>query len=113
MNDLWRYTGELFGADDIDREASAAGVGIDPSTLESAWRAQVGDVLSRAGLTTPDVRFHAALGDGRSRQAYRTPRPHAFRDADCRSLASRCDVVARAVPSREELFAILETVKDP
>jgi ring-1,2-phenylacetyl-CoA epoxidase subunit PaaC len=57
VNDLWRYTGELFGADDIDREAAAAGVGVDPSTLESAWRAQVGDVLTRAGLTTPDVRF--------------------------------------------------------
>jgi ring-1,2-phenylacetyl-CoA epoxidase subunit PaaC len=57
VDDLWRYTGELFIADDIDREAAASGLGVDPSTLADAWQAQVGDVLRRATLTTPPVSY--------------------------------------------------------
>ena len=33
LDDLWRYTGELFLADDVDRAAAAAGFGVDPSAL--------------------------------------------------------------------------------
>ena len=40
LDELWRYTGELFIADDIDREVAAAGLGVDPSTLAGAWRAR-------------------------------------------------------------------------
>jgi ring-1,2-phenylacetyl-CoA epoxidase subunit PaaC len=57
VNDLWRYTGELFLADDIDQQAAASGVGVDPSTLADAWRKQVMDVLQRATLTVPDVKY--------------------------------------------------------
>lgn len=57
VNDLWRYTGELFIADDVDREAVAADVGVDPSTLADAWRAQVSEVLERATLTVPTVAY--------------------------------------------------------
>jgi ring-1,2-phenylacetyl-CoA epoxidase subunit PaaC len=57
VNDLWRYTGELFLADAIDQQAAAAGVGIDPSTLADAWRKQVTEVLQRATLTVPDVKY--------------------------------------------------------
>jgi ring-1,2-phenylacetyl-CoA epoxidase subunit PaaC len=53
LDDLWRYTGELFIADDIDREVAAAGLGVDPSTLAGAWRADVDTVLARATLTVP------------------------------------------------------------
>src|SRR4051812_26805165 len=57
VNDLWRYTGEMFIADDVDRAAVAAGVGIDPSTIETAWRGHVDEVLKRATLTVPEVKF--------------------------------------------------------
>jgi len=57
VNDLWRYTGELFLADDIDQQAVAAGVGVDPSNLADAWRTQVMDILQRATLTVPDVKY--------------------------------------------------------
>src|SRR3954471_15411875 len=57
VNDLWRYTGELFLADDVDRAAASHGVGIDPSTLEAKWREHVADVMKRATLTVPDVKF--------------------------------------------------------
>ena len=54
VDDLWRYTGELFLADDVDRSASAEGVGVDPSTLERPWQTAVREVLTRAGLTIPE-----------------------------------------------------------
>jgi ring-1,2-phenylacetyl-CoA epoxidase subunit PaaC len=57
VDELWRYTGELFLADDVDRAAAAEGLGVDPSTLEAAWRSQVDDILSRATLTVPNVGY--------------------------------------------------------
>lgn len=57
VDDLWRFTGELFLADHVDREVAAEGFGVDPSTLESAWQSQVLDVLGRATLTVPDVPY--------------------------------------------------------
>jgi len=54
VDDLWRYTGELFLADDIDSAAARAGVGVDPSTLESGWQTAMRDVLGRASLTIPE-----------------------------------------------------------
>jgi ring-1,2-phenylacetyl-CoA epoxidase subunit PaaC len=57
VNDLWRYTGELFLGDATDQAAAKAGIGVDPSTLAEAWRAQVADVLHRATLTIPAVNY--------------------------------------------------------
>lgn len=57
VDELWRYTGELFLSDDIDREMARSGVGVDPATLEEQWRAQVSDVLTRATLTRPAVAY--------------------------------------------------------
>jgi ring-1,2-phenylacetyl-CoA epoxidase subunit PaaC len=66
VDDLWRYTGELFLADDVDREVAASGLGVDPSTLQPAWRAQVEDVLRRATLTIPQDGYMQRGGrDGR------------------------------------------------
>lgn len=50
---LWRYTGELFAADAVDREVASAGIGVDPAMLAEPWQAQVGEVFVRAGLTVP------------------------------------------------------------
>ena len=57
VNELWRYTGELFLTDDIDRAAAASGLGVDPSALEPTWRGHVDDVLERATLSIPEVKF--------------------------------------------------------
>lgn len=57
LDDLWRYTGELFAADDVDREVAASGDGVNPSTIEPAWREQVLKVLDRAGLRAPDAGY--------------------------------------------------------
>ena len=54
VDDLWRYTGEFFLADDLDRAVAADGLGVDPSTFERTWQTTVRDVLARAGLTIPE-----------------------------------------------------------
>ncbi|HEY4215728.1 MAG TPA: 1,2-phenylacetyl-CoA epoxidase subunit PaaC [Gemmatimonadaceae bacterium] len=57
VDELWRYTGELFLSDAIEQEVASAHLGVDASTLEAPWRAQVSDILSRATLTTPTVGY--------------------------------------------------------
>ena len=57
VDDLWRYTGELFMADAIDREVSDAGLGVNPETLAERWHEEVGKTLERATLTIPSVTY--------------------------------------------------------
>jgi ring-1,2-phenylacetyl-CoA epoxidase subunit PaaC len=53
LDELWRYTGELFIATPADLEADKVGAGVNPETLSAAWHAQVGEILRVAGLATP------------------------------------------------------------
>ena len=48
VNDLWRFSAEMFQADEIDRE------GPDLSPISDKWNAVVSDVLKRATLTIPN-----------------------------------------------------------
>jgi len=57
VDELWRYTGELFLTDALEQRLVQSRQGVDSSTLEQPWRAQVGDILKRAGLTTPEVKW--------------------------------------------------------
>lgn len=54
LDDLWRYTGELFIPTAADIKASDTGVGVNPQSLEASWRELVGDTLARAGLVIPE-----------------------------------------------------------
>jgi ring-1,2-phenylacetyl-CoA epoxidase subunit PaaC len=54
LDALWRFTGEMFLMDDVDRALIAAGVAPDLASLEPRWRAQVDDVVQRATLTLPE-----------------------------------------------------------
>ena len=57
LDDLWPYTSELFLADDIDRAAVAAGVGVDVEALRARWRETVDRVMAEARLTIPKDGF--------------------------------------------------------
>jgi ring-1,2-phenylacetyl-CoA epoxidase subunit PaaC len=54
VNELWRFTSEMFEADDVDREAAASGIGADLTTVAPKWNQVVSDVLKRATLTIPN-----------------------------------------------------------
>ncbi len=61
---MWRFTGELFEAADLDRQMAAEGVGVDPATLRQAWDAKVDEVLAEATLQRPDDPYQATGGRG-------------------------------------------------
>ena len=54
IDDLWRFTGELFAPDDVDRAMLDAGVAPDLAALRPKWESLVRDVVSRATLTIPN-----------------------------------------------------------
>jgi ring-1,2-phenylacetyl-CoA epoxidase subunit PaaC len=53
VDELWRYSGELFMSDAVEQEAASAGIGVDPASLLDAWRTQVTEILGRGRLTVP------------------------------------------------------------
>ncbi len=53
LDELWRYTGELFLRDGVDDAVAEHGITLDYGALEARWAAIVGDVLQRATLTPP------------------------------------------------------------
>lgn len=66
LDDLWRFTGELFAADAIDRELQETGVAPDLAALKPTWEQLVRDVLQRATLSLPrDVPRAANARGGR------------------------------------------------
>lgn len=53
IDELWRYTGELFEMDDLDREMVDRGIGVDLAGLRASWRRDVEGVLMEATLDVP------------------------------------------------------------
>jgi ring-1,2-phenylacetyl-CoA epoxidase subunit PaaC len=53
IDDLWAYTGEMFGVDDSERALIDAGIAIDPATLRPPWLKTVSDVVNEATLELP------------------------------------------------------------
>jgi ring-1,2-phenylacetyl-CoA epoxidase subunit PaaC len=67
VDDLWRFTGELFAVDDVDRAMQNAGVAPDLAELKGRWESLVRDVMERATLTIPnDPPRHAGMRGGRA-----------------------------------------------
>lgn len=54
VNNLWRFTAELFDADEIDIALSDAGIAVHPAQLRAQWEAEVFAGLREATLTTPE-----------------------------------------------------------
>ena len=53
LDDLWRYTGELFMTDAVERELVKQKLAVDSSTLEAAWKRDVAETVARATLRLP------------------------------------------------------------
>lgn len=54
LDDVWRFTTEMFETDETDERIVAAGVGADVKAIEPKWRSMVTDVLSKATLRIPE-----------------------------------------------------------
>ena len=62
LDDLWRYAAELFTGDEVERQAAAAGIGPEWSTLEPRWRERVLPVLEEATLLVPQPNAFRSTG---------------------------------------------------
>jgi ring-1,2-phenylacetyl-CoA epoxidase subunit PaaC len=57
IDELWRFTGELFESDEIEQQLVTEGIAVDRRTLRDAWRGEVTRILSAATLKVPDDGF--------------------------------------------------------
>ena len=55
LDELWRYSGELFMTDAVDERLVGAKLVPDVAALEPRWREQVLDVVGRATLAVPET----------------------------------------------------------
>ena len=53
LDEMWRFTGELFTPDDVDRTLAAAGIAPDLAAIGPRWRERVDAVVRQATLTLP------------------------------------------------------------
>lgn len=60
VDNLWRYTGELFVADALEIDLSEQEIAVDPRTLQAEWQATVHTALLDSGLQIPRRRRSAA-----------------------------------------------------
>ena len=54
IDNLWRFTAELFEADDVELELIESGVAVDPRTLRQPWEHEVFAGLREAARRVPD-----------------------------------------------------------
>lgn len=62
VNDLWRFTAELFEADEVDLALTAEGIAVDPRSLREEWEAEVLSGLSAATLSVPQESAYRSGG---------------------------------------------------
>lgn len=62
LDELWRFTGELFDTDAVDAGVHAQGIVVDVAAIHSRWDQTVGDIVSRATLTPPAAGASATGG---------------------------------------------------
>lgn len=54
INDLWRFTGELFHSDDVERRLAEQGIAVNPESFQAPWLQIVQQVLQEATLQLPE-----------------------------------------------------------
>ena len=62
LNDLWKFTGEMFVPDELDDEMRSAFNGPHLEVLETQWRADVSAIVAEATLDLPDDQWMASGG---------------------------------------------------
>jgi ring-1,2-phenylacetyl-CoA epoxidase subunit PaaC len=58
LDELWRFTPELFAPDDVAARLAAQGIGPDLPALRAQWDTLARDVVGRATLTVPQNASH-------------------------------------------------------
>jgi ring-1,2-phenylacetyl-CoA epoxidase subunit PaaC len=51
VDELWKFTGELFAPAAYEQTMVLAGIAVDPALVRGSWESKVGEVFAEAGLT--------------------------------------------------------------
>ena len=62
VDNLWRFSAELFEADELEIDLAERGIAVDARTLEEAWRAEMQSALDEAGLSVPQAQPYRTGG---------------------------------------------------
>ena len=62
LDNLWKFTGEMFSPDDLDDEMRAVFNGPHLEIIEAQWREDVRAIVEQATLKTPDDQWMASGG---------------------------------------------------
>ena len=62
LDDLWRYTGEMFAADEVDTIVEKAFQGPSLASIHERWRGDIEAILINGTLTMPDDGWMASGG---------------------------------------------------
>ena len=54
IDELWKYTGELFEAASYELQVASKGKGVDVSKLKEQWMTKVEEIFSEAALSVPE-----------------------------------------------------------
>lgn len=54
LNEMWRFTDELFRPDELELALAEAGIGVNSADLRDAWDESVNDALAEATLERPE-----------------------------------------------------------
>lgn len=57
VEELWRFTSDLFEQDALDEQMAKEGIGVDIAALKPKWEAHVREVFSKATLSIPENTF--------------------------------------------------------
>lgn len=89
VDTLWRFTAELFDADEIETSLAADGVAVDPRELRAEWEAEVYDGLQQATLTVP------------AEAAYRTGGKHGLHTEHLGPMLAEMQYLQRMYPGQQ------------
>lgn len=67
LDQLWKFTGELFVPAEYERSLALAGVAVDVEALRKPWEKKVGEVFAEAQLMRPGARGGGGCERGRCR----------------------------------------------
>lgn len=57
LQDLWRFSEDLFATNEGDKKLLASGIAPDMDQIRNAWVKDIQDLFTETGLKSPDIRF--------------------------------------------------------
>jgi ring-1,2-phenylacetyl-CoA epoxidase subunit PaaC len=57
LNELWRFTGELFEQDEVEETLIKQGIAVDSKAFQAKWEKQLDELFAKATLQKPETAF--------------------------------------------------------